>query len=69
MSKIIPKDVKILKPLPSPILKVKGLFRYQILLSSKYTAKITKPIKYILRHAKLPKEIKIIIDVDALTLS
>ena len=69
LSKIIPKDVKILKPLPSPILKVKGLFRYQILLSSKYTAKITKPIKYILRHAKFPKEIKIIIDVDALTLS
>ena len=69
LSKITPKDVKILKPLPSPILKVKGLFRYQILLSSKYTAKITNPIKYILRHAKFPKEIKITVDVDALTLS
>ena len=69
LSKIIPKDVKILKPVPSPILKVKGLFRYQILLSSKYTAKITKPINYILRHAKFPKEMKITVDVDAQNLS
>ena len=69
LSKIIPKEVKILKPLPASILKIKGLFRYQILLSCKYTAKITKPVKYILKNAKFPKGIKIIIDVDALTLS
>ena len=45
------------------------MLRYQILLSCKFTAKITKPIKYVLENAKFPKNIKIVVDVDAVSLS
>ena len=61
--------VKILKPIPSSMHKIRGMFRYQILLSCKFTAKITKPIKYVLENAKFPKNIKIVVDVDAVSLS
>lgn len=69
LNQIIPKSVKILKPVPSSMHKIRGMFRYQILLSCKFTAKITKPIKYVLENAKFPKNIKIVVDVDAVSLS
>lgn len=66
---ILPPTVKATRPLPASITKVKGSFRYQIMLCADHTARITKPIKYILDNAHFPKDLKIVIDVDALSLN
>ena len=66
---IIPASVKAVRPLPAGIKKAKGAYRYQIMLCDEQTVKMTKPIKYLLDNVRFPKEIKVIVDVDALSLS
>jgi len=66
---VLPSSVKVVRPLPAAITKVKGVYRYQIMLCDEQTVKMTKPIKYLLDNVRFPKEIKVIVDVDALSLS
>ena len=66
---ILPDTVLVSPPLPAPLSRIKGFFRYQIILRSRHTIKITKPIQYLLSKMRFPNTIKIIIDVDAVSLT
>ena len=66
---ILPDTVLLSPPLPAPLSRIKGFFRYQIILRSKHTIKMTKPIQHLLSKMRFPNTIKVIIDVDAVSLT
>lgn len=55
-------------PLPSPIARIKGLFRYQLTARAPRTRQITDPLRVALGTWKPPVGIQWSVDVDALSL-
>jgi len=60
--------VRISESAPAPISKVKGRFRYQIMLRARRTAEITEPLRQALGELRKPKGIACVVDVDAIDL-
>jgi primosomal protein N' (replication factor Y) len=56
--------VIVLGPAPCPLLKIRGEFRWQILLKGKKPRLIRTLIKDILSNFKLPGQVKLTVDVD-----
>ncbi|MCK5528451.1 MAG: primosomal protein N', partial [Kiritimatiellae bacterium] len=52
----------------APLAKAKGLYRYQIMMRSEFTATITRPLKEVMAVFKFPAGVRHSIDVDALSL-
>ncbi|QBG49094.1 primosomal protein N' [Verrucomicrobia bacterium S94] len=65
---ILPESVNAVPPMPAPLAKAKGHWRYQIMLRCEHTVKMTKPIRYVQSRMRLPKGVAVSIDVDALSL-
>jgi primosomal protein N' (replication factor Y) len=65
---ILPDSVSHCPPMPAPLARAKGQWRYQIMLRCEHTVKMTKPIRYVQSVYKLPKGVSLIVDVDALSL-
>lgn len=55
-------------PAPAPIERVKGMYRFQLILRAPRTREITTPLREILHGFVWPKDVKHIVDVDALSL-
>ena len=55
-------------PMPSPVLKKRGLYHYHILLSSEKMMMLSRSLKKIISQFKLPKGTYITIDVDPYSL-
>ena len=53
---------------PAPLSKAKGLYRYQIIMRSEYTATMTRPLKAVMASFKFPVGVRHSVDVDALNL-
>ena len=53
---------------PAPLAKAKGFHRYQIMMRARNTSAMTRPLKPLLQRFKLPKGVRLSIDVDALSL-
>ena len=53
-------------PLPAPLARAKGLYRYQILLRAPLTKQMTDPLRQVLAEFKWPADIECVVDVDAL---
>ncbi len=68
LEKILPASVKHSPPMPAPLARAKGLWRYQIMLRCKHTVRMTKPIRHVLATFKMPKTVTCTVDVDALSL-
>ncbi len=68
LEKILPESVTATPPLPAPLARAKGLWRYQIMLRCKHTVKMTKPIRHVLTRFRMPKTVTCTVDVDALSL-
>lgn len=62
------KTVRIGGPVPAPLAKARGEFRYQIMLRAALTRQITGPLKEIARDFKWPEGVAWAVDVDALSL-
>ena len=60
-------NAKILGPVAAPIFKINKNFRYRILIRSKKTQKMQKPLSNILNDFKNQKEIKLAVDVDPIS--
>ena len=66
----IPKNSKdreridVLGPAPAPIAKLRTFYRYRFLIKSKDDIRIQPFIKEWLRNIKLPKDVRIKIDID-----
>ncbi len=68
LSPLLPETVQVTPPMPAPLARAKGFYRYQVMLRCEHTVKITKPVKYILGKIRLPKGVKVTVDVDATSL-
>ncbi|MCF7818555.1 MAG: primosomal protein N' [Kiritimatiellales bacterium] len=68
LGKILPPSVKHSPPLPAPLARAKGHYRYQIMLRCEHTVKMTRPIRHVLASLKMPKGVTCTVDVDALSL-
>ncbi len=61
------KNIKVLGPVEAPISLLRGQHRYRILIKGNNRKNINNLTKKIVRDAKLPSSIKLIIDVDPYT--
>ncbi|HMO05822.1 MAG TPA: primosomal protein N' [Kiritimatiellia bacterium] len=52
-------------PAPSPLARLKGEYRFQLLFRARQSASITRPLRTVLREGKWPKGIHLSIDIDA----
>lgn len=68
LEQILPESVSHSPPMPAPLARAKGHWRYQIMLRCEHTVKVTRPIKYVQSVSRLPKGVTCIVDVDALSL-
>ncbi len=66
--KISEQSMKILGPAPCIIERVKNRFRYHLLLKVKGDHTVMDPILQFLRNKKVPKQLSLAVDVDALDL-
>ena len=69
LERIIPDSVSIAPPVPASLARAKGFWRYQIMLRSEHTVRMTRPIRFLLPRFPRPKEVACLIDVDPLSLS
>ncbi|VGO17397.1 Primosomal protein N' [Pontiella desulfatans] len=65
---ILPASVTHCPPMPAPLARAKGLWRYQIMLRCEHTVKMTRPIRHVVQSIRLPKGVACTVDVDALSL-
>ncbi len=60
-------DDRVLGPVNAPIYKVRGRYRNRLLIRSSKNRKIQRKLSQILNNYKLPKEIKLTVDVDPIS--
>ncbi len=60
--------VRVSAAAPAPLARVKGVYRYQIMLQARTVKSMTKPIREVLRAERLPEDVKCTVDVDAVSL-
>ena len=65
---LLPADVRVSGPVPAPLARAHGQYRFHILLRASTAARITKPVQQALRDFKWPADVKYTVDVDALAL-
>ncbi len=68
LEKILPESVTHSPPVPAPLARAKGHWRYQIMLRCEHTVKMTRPIRHVLSTYRMPKKVTCTVDVDALSL-
>jgi primosomal protein N' (replication factor Y) (superfamily II helicase) len=55
-------------PAPAPMARIKGFFRYQILMRTRQIMRLTETVAAVLRTAKLPSDVLVAVDVDPMSL-
>jgi primosomal protein N' (replication factor Y) len=68
LERILPDSVTHSPPVPAPLARAKGHYRYQIMLRCVHTVRMTKPIRHVIASYKMPKTVTCTVDVDALSL-
>jgi primosomal protein N' (replication factor Y) len=68
LEKILPDSVTHSPPVPAPLARAKGHWRYQIMLRCGHTVRMTKPVRHVMSSFRFPKDVTCIVDVDALSL-
>ncbi len=68
LEKILPESVTHSPPVPAPLARAKGHYRYQIMLRCEHTVRMTKPIRHVQASFRMPKTVTCTVDVDALSL-
>ena len=61
-------SVKSAGPIPAPLSRIKGQYRYQIVLRSTSVKAMSQPLKATLRELKHPAKLHVSVDVDALAM-
>jgi primosomal protein N' (replication factor Y) len=68
LERILPESVTHSPPVPAPLARAKGHWRYQIMLRCEHTVRMTKPIRHVQSTYRMPKTVTCTVDVDALSL-
>ena len=64
----VPTRVVVSEGAPAPLARAKGAYRYQVILRATSTLTMTRAIKTVLKTVKLPGDIVVTVDVDAVNL-
>ena len=65
---MLPAGVVTAPVMPAPLSRAKGYYRFQLMLRCTHTVKMTAPIRHLLGQVKLPKGVRVTVDVDAVSL-
>jgi primosomal protein N' (replication factor Y) len=65
----LPSGILLGEPLPSPLVKAHGQFRFQITLRSPKARPLTRHIQAVLARTTLPEDVTVVFDMDALNFS
>ncbi|MES2708796.1 MAG: primosomal protein N' [Verrucomicrobiota bacterium] len=68
LKKVLPPEVLLGEPAPSPLVKSHDQFRFQILLRARLTSHITQPLMTTLAGLKMPPDVIATVDVDPVSL-
>lgn len=61
-------DMQLAPPVPSPIARIQKHYRYQMIARVPRVKQFTVPLKHVLAHLSLPRQVQIVVDVDAVSL-
>ncbi|MBI2437772.1 MAG: hypothetical protein HYV36_03030 [Lentisphaerae bacterium] len=64
----MPKTVILSRPIPAPLSRAKGQYRFQIIMRSTSVKAMTAPLKETLKTTRFASGVRIVVDVDALSL-
>lgn len=62
---LVHKDMKMSGPMPAPIERIKGKYRYMILIRGQKLKQIREFIRKIIFQYPQPKDVEVYLDVDA----
>jgi primosomal protein N' (replication factor Y) len=62
------EGVTVSDPVPAPLARAKGLYRYQVLLRSSSTGRMARAIARLQQSLRLPDDISLSVDVDPVSL-
>jgi primosomal protein N' (replication factor Y) len=68
LEKVLPESVMHSPPVPAPLARARGNYRYQLMLRCEHSVRMTKAIRHVHRMIKIPKAVTCTVDVDALSL-
>ncbi len=63
--KLCPPSIAIAGPVPSPLAKLKGQYRFQMIFRAKTAVAITRPLRQAIKAVKWPSKVYCSVDVDA----
>src|ERR1035437_1461857 len=64
----LPKAIILAGPIPAPLSRAKGHYRFQIIMRSTSVKSMTLPLKEALKALRCPSGVRIAVDVDALSM-
>jgi primosomal protein N' (replication factor Y) len=64
-----PPDLVLGEPLPSPLIRSHGQFRFQITLRAHHARTLTRHVQQVLARTSLPDDVTVVFDMDALNFS
>jgi primosomal protein N' (replication factor Y) len=65
----LPDGILLGEPLPSPLVRAHGQFRFQITLRSQKARPLTRHVQAVLARTSLPEDVTVVFDMDALNFS
>ena len=65
----LPAGVLLGDPLPSPLVKAHGQFRFQLMLRSPRARPLTRHVQAVLARTTLPEDVTVVFDMDAINFS
>jgi len=68
LASALPKAVILAGPIPAPLSRAKGHYRFQIIMRSVSVKAMTVPLKEVLKALRCPPGVRIAVDVDALSM-
>jgi primosomal protein N' (replication factor Y) (superfamily II helicase) len=62
------EEINLAPPVPSPIARIQKHYRYQMIARVPRVKMFTVPLKHVLTHLDIPRQVQITVDVDAISL-
>ena len=60
-----PKGIILGEPMPSPLVRSHGQFRFQLMLRSQHARPMTRHVQQVLQKTTLPEDVTVVFDMDA----
>jgi len=61
-------EINLAPPVPSPIPRIQKLYRYQLIARVPKVKQFTVPLRHVLTSLRLPRQVQLTVDVDAISL-